>query len=119
LLKVDNFKFFFTICIGKWNFTKFSFCGNGPSETWFRERDFLNVKEGYINLQWYYTIRTILIILCQLIRLLPGAALEGVWGGTPRTHERVGKLLHSFGKNWAVWIWTEISNYLNWNQTWI
>jgi hypothetical protein len=34
-------------------------------------------------------------------------------GGTPHpTHERVGKLLHSFGNTWAVWIWIEVSS--NW-----
>jgi hypothetical protein len=32
-------------------------------------------------------------------------------------HEQFVKLLHSFGKNWAVWIWTELSNWIIWIKT--
>jgi hypothetical protein len=39
-------------------------------------------------------------------------------GGPPSpARERVGKLLQSFGKDGAVWIWTELSNWIIWIKT--
>jgi hypothetical protein len=41
----------------------------------------------------------------------------GGWNTPPFMNEFANPVLHSFGKNWAVWVWTELSNWFIWIKT--